>query len=70
MAYHTLAIQDGTPTNEPWGIAFGDYDLDTVKAERDDFRDHGWKARELRIITTRTARQSEIDAAIAKLNAS
>ncbi|PBB68286.1 hypothetical protein CK228_13545 [Mesorhizobium sp. WSM4312] len=53
--------------DNPWAIAFGDYDLDTVKAERDEYRDKGWKAKELKIITT-TDQQADIDAAVFELN--
>lgn len=63
--YHTLAVrEDGR-----WAPQFGDYDLETVEAERDDYR-HGYqaiKARDLRIVTTGPA-QADIDAAIARLN--
>ena len=65
MAYHTLVVQVGTR----WGIAFGDHDRETVEFEREDYRDRGWRARWIKIITTKTSRQSEIDAAVAALNA-
>ncbi len=44
-----------------------DYDKSVVEDERDDYRDKGWKAKELQIITTGDT-QAEIDAAVAKLN--
>lgn len=64
--YHTLAVrEDGR-----WAPQFGDYDRETVEAERDDYRhgSQGIKARDLRIVTTGPT-QADIDAAIAKLNA-
>ncbi|WP_085025256.1 hypothetical protein [Ensifer aridi] len=64
--YHTLVAIDGSP-GCPWAIEFGDYDLETVKDEYADMRDRGWKAKELKIITTGDT-QAEIDAAVAKLN--
>ncbi|MQW73435.1 hypothetical protein GHK50_20930 [Sinorhizobium medicae] len=64
--YHTLVVIDGTPGCR-WSPEFGDYDLETVKDERDDYLDRGWKRRELQIITTGDT-QAEIDAAVAELN--
>ena len=66
--YYTLVVHEGDHVaDSPWGIAFGDYDLETVKAERDDYRDRGWKAKELKIITT-TDQQADIDRAVFELN--
>jgi hypothetical protein len=66
--YYTLVAHEGDHiADNPWGIAFGDYDLETVKAERDEYRDKGWKAKELKIITT-TDLQADIDAAVRSLN--
>jgi hypothetical protein len=66
--YYTLVAHEGDHiADNPWGIAFGDYDLETVKAERDEYRDKGWKAKELKIITT-TDQQTDIDAAVRSLN--
>ncbi|MDX0260533.1 hypothetical protein GOC60_04820 [Sinorhizobium meliloti] len=64
--YHTLVAIDGSP-GCLWGIEFGAYDLDTVKDEWAEMRDRGWKAKELKIITTGDT-QAEIDAAVAELN--
>ena len=62
--YHVLLTrEDGTA----WAIAFGDYSRATVKEERVDHRDHDWKARDLKIITTGDT-QAEIDAAVAEIN--
>jgi hypothetical protein len=63
--YHVLLTRDGA--GEAWAIAFGDYDRETVKDEHADHRDHDWKARDLKIITTGDS-QTEITAAVAKLN--
>lgn len=65
MKYYTLCVRDGYPAR--FSPQFGDYDLETVKAERDDYkREH--RTFNLKIITTRDARQATINAAIAKLN--
>lgn len=64
--YFSLLSIDGTPGCK-WAIEFGDYDLQTVEDERDDYRDRGWKAKELKIITTGDT-QAAIDAAVAELN--
>ncbi|RVH82708.1 hypothetical protein CN074_25185 [Sinorhizobium medicae] len=64
--YHTLLSIDGSP-GCPWAIEFGDYDIDTVKDEWAEMRDRGWKAKELKIITTGDA-QADIEAAVAALN--
>lgn len=64
--YHTLVSVDGSPGCK-WAIEFGGYDLETVMQERADMRDRGWKAKELRVLTT-TDKQADIDAAVAKLN--
>lgn len=65
--YYSLLMRDGTPRDTPWGIAFGDYDLDTVKDELADYRDHGWKAKDLKIITT-TDQKADIDRVVFELN--
>jgi len=64
--YHTLLERsfDGAP----WGIAFGDYDRETVDSERQEYRANGAKASNLKMITT-GARQGEIDSAVSLLNA-
>lgn len=65
--YHTLVIRDIDP-KATWGIAFGAYNLEDVKAERDEYLENGWTKRNTKIITT-SAKQTEIDAEVAKLNA-
>lgn len=68
--YHTLLTRDlKHPISNQWCPDFGDYDKAVVEAERDDYRDKGWAAAELRIIET-APNQKEIDAAVAALNAS
>src|SRR3974390_2990724 len=47
--YHVLLTRDD---GGAWGVAFGDYDRTTVDEERADYRDHDWRARDLKIITT------------------
>jgi hypothetical protein len=62
--YHVLLTREG---GVAWAIAFGDYSRATVNEERTDYRDHDWKARDLKIITTGDT-QAEIDAAVAEIN--
>lgn len=64
--YFTLLQRD--PNDGQWGIEFGDYDRETVEAERDDYRDHGAKARDLKIVTTANARTALINPIVAALN--
>lgn len=51
-----------------WGPEFGAYSLLTVKEERADYRESGWKAKDLKIITTGPL-QADVTAAVAELNA-
>jgi hypothetical protein len=64
--YFTLVSIDGSP-GCPWSPEFGDYDRRIVEGELDDYRDRGWKAKELKIIETGDT-QAEIDAAVRDLN--
>jgi len=67
--YHTLLERDGITS--PWCIAFGDYGLETVKYELEDYAT-GYRAvprKHLKVITTKDARQATIMAAVATLNA-
>ncbi|MBB4000900.1 hypothetical protein [Aureimonas pseudogalii] len=67
--YHTLLTRDlKHPISNQWCPDFGDYDRKVVEAERDDYRDKGWAAAELRIIET-SSDQKGIDAVVAALNA-
>ncbi len=65
-AYFTLLSRE-PEAGSPWAIEFGDYERETVAEEMSSYRDHGHKARDLKIIRT-TDRQSAIDAAVRKLN--
>jgi hypothetical protein len=61
--YYTLAVrEDGV-----WGAQFGDYDRETVVDEKIDYHDHGYSARDLKIIRTGD-NQVDIDARIAAMN--
>jgi len=66
MAYYTLLCRE--TKNDPWEIAFGDYDRNTVTEEAEEYSCHEYQKQNLRIVTTRTARQSEIDTILRKLN--
>lgn len=65
MAYYTLLTRDDPM--QDWSIQFGDYDRECVEEERKDSysscKKGNWK-----IIKTKTARQSEINSCISKLN--
>lgn len=69
--YYTL-LSKGNEVhhNGEWVIEFGDYDRETVEAERDEQRDAA-KARQERVsfkIITTGDKQADINAAVAKLN--
>lgn len=66
--YWLLLTQDDQP-NRPWQIAFGDPDKAIVEAEREDYRDSGWKAKRLRVIKAASMRQTDCEAAVRALNA-
>jgi hypothetical protein len=51
----------------PWGVAFGAIYRADVESERDDRRDHGVAASNLKILATGHL-QADIDAAVAALN--
>lgn len=62
--YSLLQREDGK-----WSPQFGDYDRETVESERDDYRDHFVKAKDLKIVTTQGHSWAAIQAVCAKLNA-
>lgn len=64
--YFTLLSREAR--DMPWRIEFGDRDRETVEAEFEDYRDHGISRGNLKIVSTLTSRQAEIDAVVAKLN--
>jgi hypothetical protein len=63
--YYTLASY--SEFHKRWSIEFGDWDHRTVNAERDDYRDHGVRAKYLVIFHT-DGQQTSIDKQIARLN--
>lgn len=66
--YYTLLSRDsGHPVTNQWTIEFGDYDRPTVESELEDYLDHDWKAKDLKIITT-TGQQADIEAMVRELN--
>lgn len=68
--YFILVAYEGERiAGNPWGIAFGAYDREDVVREREDYRDHGWKAKHLKVIRCADARPETCNAAIAALNA-
>jgi len=66
MAYYLLC--ERADESQPFAIEFGDSDKATVEAERQDYRDHDKKAKNLRVIKAKTKRQSDCNAAIVLLN--
>jgi hypothetical protein len=64
--YFTLLERDDAKS--PWAIQFGDYDQKNVQFELEDRRDHGAKAKNLRIVRTASDDQRSIDAVVAALN--
>jgi hypothetical protein len=63
--YFTLITRDNPSSN--WVVEFGDWDHRVVDAERQDYRDHGVKARDLKIIRS-DGRYASIDAQVKALN--
>lgn len=64
MAYYTLLQRyEGV-----WGVEFGDRDKATVEAERNDYRDHFVKAKDLKIVKTPTSRYAEVAPIVKALN--
>lgn len=64
--YYSLLVRDGS-LGCPWSIEFGAYELATVKSERLDYRDQGFKASELMIITT-APDQEAVHAEVIRIN--
>ena len=62
--YFTLCTRNA---DGRWSPEFGAYSRETVREERADYRESGWKAKDLKIIETGT-RQADITAAVAALN--
>lgn len=63
--YYTLVEREEPGT--PWFIQFGDYDRETVEAERAEFIDKGFRAKNLKILRSGD-RQADVEAAVARLN--
>ena len=69
--YYTLLIKEPRDweyedAGTRWVIRFGDYDLNTVRAELDDLRED-YMSGQMRIIETTDA-QADIDTAVTNLN--
>lgn len=71
--YHTLIERNEDSKDNVWVIGFGDRDLECVQFEKQDRRDHGAKAKDLRIITQprapSLAQYEELKAMVAAMNA-
>lgn len=65
IKYYTL-VQYYTELDK-WMIEFGDYDRMLVIFELEDYKDHGVKRKNLKIVTSGDT-QAEIDAAVKQLN--
>jgi len=64
-SYFTLVVRE----NDLWQPQFGDLDRETVEAEADDYFDHGTGRKDMKIVRTKSVRQEDLNAAVAKLNA-
>lgn len=65
MAYYILLTRENASSH--WSIQFGDKDRECVTEEVKEYRrEH--KASDIKIIKTKTMRQSEINAKVAELN--
>ena len=62
--YYTLLQR----VDDHWSPQFGAYDREDVESERDDYRDHGVKAKDLKIVTTQGHSWKAIEAVLNKLN--
>lgn len=51
-----------------WLFEFGDRDRWAVDGERQDYRDHGWKAKHLKVVRAGSSRWPAVQVAIANLN--
>lgn len=68
MAYFGLIEREAAAA--PWSFAMGDRDRECVAFERQDYRDHGAKAGNLRIVKfARVPSQRQLDARLAEINA-
>lgn len=63
--YYTLVAFD--KLNQKWFIEFGDYDKTVVIFELEDYKDRGYRAKDLKIITSGET-QEEINLAVNELN--
>jgi hypothetical protein len=63
--YFTLITRDNPSAS--WVIEFGAWEREDVDSERASYRDHGVKARDLKILTS-DGRQASIDAQVKALN--
>lgn len=66
MSYYILAEKT---ERFGWTVQFGDKDKETVNAERDDYVSNGAARKNLKVVTAKSSRKSDCDAAIASLNA-
>lgn len=66
MAYFTLLSRANKTSR--WQIEFGDHDEVVVTEERADTYARDFAMSNIKIIKTKTSRQSEIDAKVAALN--
>ena len=63
--YHVLVVRDDV--SAPWRIEFGSWVRDEVAFERDDYRDGGSRASDLKVVTC-DGRQSSIEAIVDAMN--
>lgn len=61
--YYSLMVFE----NGFWTQQFGDYDKETVIYERDDYLDHYYRRKDLKIVVT-SDEQKDIEAAVDDLN--
>ena len=61
--YYSLMVYE----NGFWSQQFGDYDKKTVEYERQDYLDHGYKSKDIKIVVT-DEEQTAIEAAVDALN--
>lgn len=64
--YHVLVARE--TALDPWGIEFGDYHREVVRAEADHYYCTGTKRSDLKILAVRDDTQKAIEDAVLELN--
>lgn len=66
--YFILLSREGNGPNDRWSMQFGDYERGPVAFERDDMRDQGYRASNLKIVRLAGDTNSHIEYAVQTAN--